>query len=65
MIAVMPEIQHSIKFAAQKSGLTAHVIRIWEKRYDAVSPDRSDTNRRRYSDAEIEQIAAWFETHSQ
>ena len=52
----MSEVQHSIKFAARKSGLTPHVIRIWEKRYDAVSPDRTDTNRRLYSDAEIERL---------
>lgn len=52
----MSEIQHSIKFAARKSGLTPHVIRIWERRYDAVSPDRTDTNRRRYSEAEIERL---------
>lgn len=52
----MSEVQHSIKMAARKSGLTAHVIRVWERRYNAVSPDRSDTNRRRYSDAEIERL---------
>ena len=52
----MPEVQHSIKIAARKSGLTAHVIRVWERRYDAVSPDRTDTNRRRYSEAEIERL---------
>lgn len=53
----MTEVQHSIKIAAQKSGLSQHVIRVWEKRYDAVSPDRTDTNRRRYSDAEIERLS--------
>jgi MerR family transcriptional regulator, light-induced transcriptional regulator len=52
----MSEVQHSIKIAARKSGLTAHVIRVWERRYNAVSPDRTDTNRRRYSDAEIERL---------
>ena len=52
----MSEIQHSIKFAARKSGLTPHVIRVWEKRYDAVSPNRTDTNRRLYSEAEIERL---------
>ncbi len=56
MFFQMAEVQHSIKFAARKSGLTPHVIRIWEKRYDAVSPDRTDTNRRLYSDAEIERL---------
>jgi MerR family transcriptional regulator, light-induced transcriptional regulator len=57
MIMLMLEVQHSIKFAAQKSGLTPHVIRIWEKRHDAVSPERTDTNRRRYTDAEIERLS--------
>ena len=52
----MPEIQHSIKFAARKSGLTTHAIRVWEKRYGAVSPNRTDTNRRLYSEAEIERL---------
>jgi len=52
----MSEMQHSIKFAARKTGLSPHVIRVWEKRYDAVSPDRSDTNRRRYTDSEIERL---------
>ena len=52
----MSEVQHSIKIAARKSGLTAHVIRVWERRYNAVSPDRTDTNRRRYSEAEIERL---------
>jgi methylmalonyl-CoA mutase cobalamin-binding domain/chain len=56
MISSMAEVQHSIKFAALKSGLTPHVIRVWEKRYDAVSPNRTDTNRRLYSDAEIERL---------
>jgi len=56
MIYQMSDVQHSIKFAARKSGLTVHVIRVWEKRYDAVSPDRTDTNRRLYSDAEIERL---------
>lgn len=52
----MSEVQHSIKVASRKSGLTPHVIRVWERRYKAVSPDRTDTNRRRYSAAEIERL---------
>jgi len=52
----MLQVQHSIKMAARKSGLTAHVIRVWERRYNAVSPDRTDTNRRRYSETEIERL---------
>lgn len=53
----MSELQHSIKFAARKTGLSPHVIRVWEKRYDAVSPHRTDTNRRLYSDTEIERLS--------
>lgn len=56
IVQPMSEVQHSIKFAARKSGLSAHVIRVWERRYQAVSPDRTDTNRRRYSDTEIERL---------
>jgi methylmalonyl-CoA mutase cobalamin-binding domain/chain len=52
----MAEVHYSITFAAKKSGLTAHVIRVWEKRYKAVSPNRSQSNRRRYSDVEIARL---------
>jgi MerR family transcriptional regulator, light-induced transcriptional regulator len=47
---------HSIKVAAMRTGLSPHVIRIWEKRYGAVTPTRTDTNRRLYSDKEIERL---------
>ena len=49
-------MNHSINIAAKRSGLTAHVIRIWEKRYGAVAPIRTDTNRRQYSDEEIDRL---------
>lgn len=41
---------------ATRTGLTPHVIRVWEKRYGAVKPGRTSTNRRLYSDAEIERL---------
>ena len=50
------QINYSIKIAAQRSGLTAHVIRIWEKRYDAVTPQRTASGRRLYSPAQIERL---------
>ena len=31
----------SISELAQYSGIKSHTIRIWEKRYDALRPDRS------------------------
>jgi DNA-binding transcriptional MerR regulator len=39
----------SIKDLENLSGIKAHTIRIWEKRYDLLEPDRSDTNIRNYS----------------
>lgn len=47
---------HSIKWVAKQTGLSTHVIRIWEKRYAAVTPNRSESNRRMYSDAEVERL---------
>lgn len=48
---------HPIKVVAKRTGLSAHVIRIWEKRYNAVTPVRTDTNRRRYTDRDIARFA--------
>ncbi len=41
---------------SRRTGLSPHVIRIWERRYSAVSPSRTGTNRRRYSDEDIERL---------
>lgn len=38
-----------IGYAAQASGLTQHVLRAWEKRYQIIKPERTSTNRRLYS----------------
>ncbi len=39
----------SIKNLENLSGIKAHTLRIWEKRYNLLSPERTDTNIRRYS----------------
>jgi len=39
----------SIKNLENISGIKAHTIRIWEKRYNLLQPERTDTNIRRYS----------------
>jgi DNA-binding transcriptional MerR regulator/methylmalonyl-CoA mutase cobalamin-binding subunit len=52
----MKESHHSLRVVTQRTGLTTHVVRIWEKRYGAVKPKRTATNRRLYSDAEIERL---------
>jgi MerR family transcriptional regulator, light-induced transcriptional regulator len=40
---------YSIRDLEQLSGIKAHTLRIWEKRYNLLSPDRSDTNIRNYN----------------
>jgi DNA-binding transcriptional MerR regulator/methylmalonyl-CoA mutase cobalamin-binding subunit len=47
----------SIQAVAERTGLTPHVIRAWERRYGAIEPDRSPGKHRLYSESEIERIA--------
>ncbi len=47
---------HPIKVVARRTGLSAHVIRVWEKRYGAVDPARTGTNRRLYSEEQIHRL---------
>jgi len=47
---------HSIKDLEHLSGIKAHTIRIWEKRYALLDPDRTDTNIRSYSDQDVRRI---------
>jgi DNA-binding transcriptional MerR regulator/methylmalonyl-CoA mutase cobalamin-binding subunit len=44
---------HPIRYVARQTGLSSYLIRVWEKRYKAVVPERTETNRRLYSDADI------------
>ena len=53
----MSDAHQAIKVVARRTGLSAHVIRIWEKRYGAVEPERTGTNRRLYSDEQIERLS--------
>lgn len=50
------DLHHPIKVVARRTGLSQHVIRVWEKRYGAVEPARTETNRRLYSESEIERL---------
>lgn len=46
----------SIKDLENFSGIKAHTIRIWEKRYRVLEPDRTDSNIRTYSETELKKI---------
>lgn len=47
---------YTIRYVSQRTGLTPHVIRAWEKRYRAVVPGRSQKNRRLYSEDDVQRL---------
>ncbi len=47
---------YSIRELEKLSGIKAHTIRIWEKRYDLIDPHRTQTNIRYYTDFELKKI---------
>ena len=48
--------QYVIKELEQLSGIKAHTIRIWEKRYHLLNPQRTTSNIRYYSDQDLKKI---------
>ncbi len=47
---------YSIKDLEKISGIKAHTIRIWERRYGLVNPRRTSTNIRYYSDEDLKKL---------
>jgi DNA-binding transcriptional MerR regulator len=47
---------YSIADLERMSGIKAHTIRIWEKRFKLFEPIRTETNRRIYSDTDLKRI---------
>lgn len=52
----MKNIGYSIKDLEVLSGVKAHTIRIWEKRYNLLVPERTPTNIRYYSDEDLRRM---------
>lgn len=48
--------RYSIKELECLSGIKAHTLRIWEKRFNLLNPERTDTNIRYYSDEDLKKI---------
>lgn len=46
----------SISQLSQFSGIKPHTIRIWEQRYNAFKPNRSDGNTRYYDDSQLRRL---------
>lgn len=48
--------RYSIKDLEHISGIKAHTIRMWEKRYDLIIPKRTETNIRYYSEDDLRHL---------
>lgn len=46
----------SIQAVAERTGLSPHVIRAWERRYRAIEPERTPGKHRLYSEAEVARL---------
>lgn len=47
---------YSIAQAERLTGIKAHTLRIWERRYDFLVPERTETNIRYFSDAQLRKL---------
>ncbi len=47
---------YTIRDLEKLSGIKAHTIRIWEKRYNIIAPTRTATNIRNYCDTELKKL---------
>ena len=45
-----------MRVVTRRTGLSAELLRVWERRYRVVVPARTQTGRRLYSDSEIERL---------
>ena len=47
---------YSIKDLEDISGIKSHTLRAWERRYNIFTPNRTETNIRRYSDEDLKKL---------
>src|SRR5437867_7001355 len=52
--------QHPMRVVTRRTGLSADLLRAWERRYEVVTPSRSESGRRLYSDADIERLGLLY-----
>jgi MerR family transcriptional regulator, light-induced transcriptional regulator len=48
--------RYPVRLVALRTGLSPHVLRAWERRYQVVSPSRTDGGQRLYSDLDVERL---------
>ncbi|HZM26364.1 MAG TPA: MerR family transcriptional regulator [Gemmatimonadales bacterium] len=49
-------MNHPMRVVMRRTGLSADVLRAWEKRYKAVDPGRSEGGQRLYSDDDVDRL---------
>ena len=49
-----------MRVVTRRTGLSADLLRAWERRYEVVKPSRSESGRRLYSDADIERLGLLY-----
>ena len=54
--AKLKDHRHPMRVVTRRTGLSADLLRAWERRYRVVTPARSEGGRRLYSDADIERL---------
>lgn len=50
------EPRHPIGVVTQRTGVSSHTLRAWERRYGVVEPGRTEGGHRLYSDADVEHL---------
>lgn len=55
-MTISTEPKYPMGAVSRKTSLSPHVIRVWERRYEAVIPGRTGTNRRLYSDLDVRRL---------
>jgi len=53
---VPDEAKYRVGIVAKMTGLSTHTLRMWEKRYAAVLPHRTEAGGRLYTDADVERL---------
>jgi methanogenic corrinoid protein MtbC1/transposase-like protein len=48
--------RYPVRLVALRTGLTPHLLRAWERRYQVVTPSRTEGGQRLYSDLDIERL---------
>lgn len=49
-----------MRVVTRRTGLSADMLRAWERRHEVVTPSRSENGRRLYSDADIERLGLLY-----